>query len=75
MTKELAISFIEKTKIKKLGIDIMHSNMGSQYTSDLFEQKLNQYDIKHYYSHKGCPGDNSRIKSFKSTDEVINDID
>jgi putative transposase len=34
MTKELATSVIEKTKIKKLGIDIIHSDMGSHYTSD-----------------------------------------
>lgn len=66
MTKELATSVIEKTKIKKLGIDIIHSDMGSQYTSDLFERTLNKYGIKHSYSRKGCPGDNARIESFHS---------
>ncbi|MFP4823292.1 transposase [Mammaliicoccus sciuri] len=66
MTKELATSVIEKNKIKKLGIDIIHSDMGSQYTSDLFENTLIQYGINHSYSRKGCPGDNARIESFHS---------
>ncbi|WP_142378828.1 IS3 family transposase [Staphylococcus intermedius] len=66
MTKELATSVIEKTKIKQLGINIIHSDMGSQYTSDLFEKTLVQYGVKHSYSRKGCPGDNARIESFHS---------
>jgi putative transposase len=66
MTKELATSVIEKSKIKQLGIDIIHSDMGSQYTSDLFEKTLIQYGVKHSYSRKGCPGDNARIESFHS---------
>ncbi len=66
MTKELATSVIEKAKIKKLGVDMIHSDMGSQYTSDLFERTLNKYGIKHSYSRKGCPDDNARIESFHS---------
>ncbi|MEX5935772.1 IS3 family transposase [Mammaliicoccus sciuri] len=66
MTKELATSVIEKTTIKKLDIDIIHSDMGSQYTSDLFEKTLIQFGVKHSYSRKGCPGDNARIESFHS---------
>lgn len=65
-TKELATNVIEKIKIKQLGIDIIHSDMRSQYTSDLFEKTLSKYGVKYYYSRKGCPGDNSRTEGFRS---------
>ena len=66
MTKELATSVIDPKILKKLGITIIHSDMGSQYTSDLFERTLSKHKIKHSYSKKGCPGDNARIESFHS---------
>lgn len=66
MTKELATSVIQPTILKALGTKIIHSDMGSQYTSDLFEQTLNCCQVKHSYSRKGCPGDNARIESFHS---------
>lgn len=66
MTKELAASVIDPSRIKLLGTKIVHSDMGSQYTSDLFEKTLNQLNLKHSYSRKGCPGDNARIESFHS---------
>lgn len=66
MTKELATSVIDPKILKKLGTTIIHSDMGSQYTSDLFEITLSKYKIKHSYSKKGCPGDNARIESFHS---------
>lgn len=66
MTKELATSVIQPIILKALGTKIIHSDMGSQYTSDLFEQTLNCCKVKHSYSRKGCPGDNARIESFHS---------
>lgn len=66
MTKELTASVIEPSKIKQLGTKIIHSDMESQYTSDLFEATLNQLTLKHSYSRKGCLGDNARIESFHS---------
>lgn len=66
MTKKLAVSVIEPPKIKLLGTKIVHRNMGGQYTSDLFEETLNQLKLKHSYYHKGCPRDNARIESFYS---------
>ncbi|MGF1919565.1 transposase, partial [Enterococcus faecalis] len=66
MTKELATSVIQSTILKELGTKIIHSDMGSQYTSDLFEHTLNCCKVKHSYSRKGCPGDNARIESFHS---------
>lgn len=66
MTKELAASVIDPSKIKQLRTKIIHSDMGSQYTSELFEETLNQLKLKHSYSRKGCPVDNARIESFHS---------
>ena len=66
MTQELTASVIDEAVIKKLGTIIIHSDMGSQYTRDLFEEILKKYGLKHSYSRKGCPGDNARIESFHS---------
>ncbi|ENZ6558337.1 IS3 family transposase [Enterococcus faecium] len=66
MTKELATSVINQPILESLGTKIIHSDMGSQYTSELFENSLTQLGIKHSYSRKGCPGDNARIESFHS---------
>ena len=40
--------------------------MGSQYTSELFENTLESIGIRHSYSRKGHPYDNARIESFHS---------
>lgn len=66
MTKELATSVLKKVDLRAQGVKIIHSDMGSQYTSDLFEMTLKSKEIKHSYSRKGCPGDNARIESFHS---------
>lgn len=89
MTKELATSVIKEPIINKRHTRIIHSDMGSQYTSDLFEETLLKQGLKHSYSRKGRPGDNARIESFhsllkreyvnhqsfKSIDEAIAGID
>jgi len=64
MTKELATIVLEKVDLRAQGVRIVHSDMGSQYTSSLFNQTLKNKKIKHSYSRKGCPGDNARIESF-----------
>lgn len=45
---------------------IFHSDRGSQYTSNLFEKTLLDLNIKHSYSKKGYPYDNSSMESFNS---------
>ena len=40
MTKELATSVIKKGDLRAQEIEIVHSDIGSQYTSDLFNQTL-----------------------------------
>ena len=45
---------------------IIHSDLGSQYTSNKFEEYLKGLSIKHSYSKKGYPYDNTPIESFHS---------
>ncbi|CAK1249265.1 Transposase InsO and inactivated derivatives (Tra5) [Fructobacillus cardui] len=44
----------------------LHSDMGSEYTSSVFENLLETNHIRHSYSKKGHPYDNARIKAFHS---------
>ncbi|QIL51269.1 IS3 family transposase [Weissella coleopterorum] len=44
----------------------IHSDMGSQYTSNQFEQLLKKVKIQHSYSLKGHPYDNGPIEAFHS---------
>jgi transposase len=45
---------------------ILHSDLGSQYTSDEFESYLTAKGMKHSFSRKGNPYDNACIESFHS---------
>lgn len=45
---------------------ILHSDLGSQYKSWLFEKYLSEHKFKHSFSRKGNPYDNACIKSFHS---------
>ena len=55
---------------------IIHSDLGSQYTSNKFEDYLKSLSIKHSYSKKGYPYDNAPMESFhscfKKEDERMN---
>lgn len=66
MNKELAAAPVKMVLSRNTVPTTIHSDMGSQYTSELFENTLLAAGIKHAYSHKGCPGDNARIESFHS---------
>ena len=45
---------------------ILHSDLGSQYTSDEFENYLKSQGMLHSFSRKGNPYDNACIESFHS---------
>lgn len=69
MTKELVIETLDhalltQTPSKNL---IIHSDLGSQYTSDAYEAKLKELTIQHSFSRKGCPYDNAGIESFHAS--------
>ena len=68
MTNDLVIDAFNKALInrglKKEGI--FHSDRGIQYTSNDYENLLNELKIKHSYSKKGCPYDNASMESFNA---------
>ena len=68
MTDDLVIDDFNKAMInRKLNKDcISHSDRGSQYTSNDFEQLLEELKIKHSYSKKGYPYDNASMESFNA---------
>ena len=43
---------------------IVHSDMGSQYTSKLFVNRIKSMELIQSFSKKGCPYDNAVIESF-----------
>ena len=68
MTAELALKAVENACLNVKNTDgiILHSGLGAQYTSDLFESYLREHKIQHSFSRKGCPYDNACIESFRS---------
>lgn len=68
MTNELVLKTLNRAIIKyKPSNLIVHTDLGSQYTSNEFESRLKELKIKHSFSHKGCPYDNAGIESFHAT--------
>lgn len=68
MTDDLVIDSFKKALINR-GLnedEIFHSDRGSQYTSNDFEQLLIDLKIKHSYSKKGYPYDNASMESFNA---------
>lgn len=68
MTDDLVIDAFNKA-IKNRGLKkggIFHSDRGSQYTSNDYENLLSKLQIKHSYSKKGYPYDNASMESFNS---------
>ena len=46
---------------------IVHTDLGTQYTSEAFQELLKKYDMIPSFSRKGCPYDNACIESFHVT--------
>lgn len=68
MASELVVSAFEKA-VETRGITekmIFHSDLGSQYTSNEFENLLLEKNIRHSYSKKGYPYDNASMESFNA---------
>ena len=68
MADDLVIEALKKALINRgLNVDgIFHSDRGSQYTSNNFEQLLTDLNLKHSYSKKGYPYDNASMESFNA---------
>ena len=68
MTAELATQAVRNAclNVKETKGIILHSDLGSQYTSQTFEGYLSEKQIIHSFSRKGNPYDNACIESFHS---------
>jgi putative transposase len=66
MDTELVIKALQnayKTQNPTEGL-ILHTDLGTQYTSKEFQNTLKSKGFKHSFSKKGCPYDNACIESF-----------
>lgn len=68
MTAELAVQAVKNAclNVKETDGIILHSDLGSQYTSQAFEGYLSEKNMHHSFSRKGNPYDNACIESFHS---------
>ena len=69
MERFSCLYFYSNTTLIKRGLNkdgIFHSDRGSQYTSNDYENLLSTLNIKHSYSKKGYPYDNASMESFNS---------
>ncbi len=68
MTAELAVEAVKNAclNVRDTKGTILHSDLGSQYTSQVSESCLSSMGMLHSYSRKGNPYDNACIESFHS---------
>lgn len=70
MNSKLAIDAVKNALNLRIPVKpfILHSDLGSQYTSSEFESYLKSTNlITHSFSSKGCPYDNACIESFHAS--------
>ena len=68
MTADLALDAVKNACLNVPDTNgiILHSDLGSQYTSDIFEGYMQSKGFVHSFSRKGNPYDNACIESFHS---------
>jgi len=68
MTTKIVIESLEMAclKIKNTNEVIIHTDRGSQYTSNIYRELIQKKEMKGSYSRKGNPYDNACIESFHS---------
>ncbi len=66
MTAEMATQALKNAtlNVKDTTGIIIHSDLGSQYTSQIFEDYVTEHKMLHSFSRKGNPYDNACIESF-----------
>lgn len=69
ITAELALQAVKNATLNagNVGGIILHTDLGSQYTSELFETYMQENNFIHSFSRKGNPYDNACIESFHAT--------
>ena len=66
ITAELALQAVKNAclNVKVTQGIILHSDLGTQYTSQLFEDYMREHKFQHSFSRKGNPYDNACIEAF-----------
>lgn len=66
MTAELAVDAVKNAALNVKNTEgiLLHSDLGSQYTSQTFQQYVREKGFIHSFSRKGNPYDNACIESF-----------
>ena len=66
ITADLALQAVKNACLNVPNTEgiILHSDLGSQYTSNLFESYMEKHKFIHSFSRKGNPYDNACIESF-----------
>lgn len=70
MDTRLVLNTLEDALLKRTyeqGELILHSDLGSHYTSQVYEEALKDVGILHSFSKKGCPYDNAGMESFHAS--------
>ena len=69
MTSSLVTDTIRESRQKEMGTDglALHSDQGSQYTSQAYFDLMQEYHIQPSMSSPGCPYDNSAMENFFGT--------
>lgn len=69
MTVDLVLNALENDMMAQQPAPglILHTDLGTQYTSGDFCKQLEQHGVTPSYSRKGCPYDNACIESFRAT--------
>lgn len=70
MDTRLVLNTLEDALLKRTyeqGELILHSDLGSQYTFQAYEEALKDVGILHSFSKKGCPYDNAGMESFHAS--------
>ena len=68
MTADLAVKALDNAclNVKNTKGIILHSDLGTQYTSQKFKEAISKFGMIHSFSRKGNPYDNACIESFHS---------
>ncbi|MDB8570766.1 IS3 family transposase [Turicibacter sanguinis] len=69
MTTDIIVQALKNAYISQRPKDevILHTDLGSQYTSKDFKDLISDLNIVQSFSRKGCPYDNACIESFHAT--------
>ncbi|WP_435799593.1 IS3 family transposase [Peribacillus asahii] len=69
MTVELVKQALENAILSQDPLEglIVHTDLGTQYTSEVFQNQLKKHGMIASFSRKGCPYDNACMESFHAT--------